>query len=202
VIYQNKPAFLCTGAALKKILKRKTMLCGVVSEQKTIKKLNSNGIYGVEDLIKYKGNIPGVNIKSLKSKVTKKDVKHISNHSWRDRIAHVIRSKGQVTRVKIGDILVTPHRILLNVSWTEKNTMRRKSVSPICILSNQILWLNQTIISDDEDEDEDDNLPPLENFLPQLQIDKQTLSRLTITEQRAVISLLKETNVSHSYFYE
>jgi hypothetical protein len=176
--------------------------CGSVSVQK----LNEYRVYTYADLIAFSGHIPDfkylqkfktIAAKSLSNldvqsrQLTSSQITEISSHSWIDHTCHILRAKGQVTRVKIDRLLITPHRILMNVLWRERGTIRRKSVSPIVLVSTQCLWLTNDIVSDDSDSDTYD---PVETVLPKFLVDTklQILDKLQI---QAICSLVKEVNL-------
>lgn len=166
---------------------------------KTIKKLNLCGIYTYGDLLKYKGLITDVPIVKLQNKA-KAEIcmkKQLSEHSWKNHTAHIIRSKGQVTRVKIDTLIISPHRILLNVLWREKGKTRRKSVSPMSVLCVQAMWTSNDILSDDSDEESCDFL---QSLLPVFSLDPYgfEIKNLKPTEAQALASIIKEINQFHA----
>ena len=173
-----------------------TMLkgCGRISSQK----LNSNGVFTYRQLIAFKGDIPGVNVGALKNtaladlKPTKSTVE-IQNHNWKDRVCHLVREKGQVTRAIIGNLVVGPHRVLLDVKWTARGKRRTKAISPVALLCAQILWLSNDIISDDSDSDSGESL---QSVLPKFLVDTTStvIQNLSRSELVAIHSVVKETN--------
>jgi hypothetical protein len=172
--------------------------CGKISTNK----LNSHGIYTYKDLIGYIGNIPGVNLDVLKTLALDelRNTKEIDAHNWKDRIGHVIRAKGQVTRAVIENLIVGPHRVLLMVRWQSKGKTRRKAVSPVALLCAQILWIANDIISDDSD---DESCEPMDSSLPKFLIDIENskVNELSNSELKAVHSVIKETNQLYNCVY-
>lgn len=149
--------------------------CGRV----TTRKLNNASIYTIRDLLLHEEHLPGVDLGKLKAIARKEcyqlpitntqEIVQIKAHSWYGHVAHVLRSRGQITRAIIGDVLVFPHRVLLSMTWRENRTLRRKSVSPIAVFCTQQLWLTRDIVSDDSGS-EDETCEPLRLCLPRLEI--------------------------------
>ena len=166
--------------------------CGKI----TVQRLNNCNIHTIKDLIQFEGKIKDVPLDKLKQIAKKKTNKKIelSEHSWKGHFAHIVRSKGQITRVQIDTLLIAPHRILLNVVWKEGKNIRRKSVSPSVVLCLQITWLNQVIVSDDSESES--HMPPVTNTLPEFFIgaNYETTKNLDTEQKRALKSLQNEIN--------
>lgn len=173
--------------------------CGKV----TIKKLNLNGIYTYQHMLDFRGDIPGVNILTLQKTAIQevKTTKEISEHNWKDRVGHVIRARGQVTRAIIENLVIGPHLILLNVRWKVNGKILRKAVSPISLLCTQVMWLSSDIISDDSD---DDSCQHMDSILPKFLVDTESsiVQNLTSAEQEAIHSVIKETNQLYNCVYQ
>lgn len=163
--------------------------------KKTLEKFHSIGIHTYGDLISYSGLVLGCDIIKFKE-MAKKELsqkKHITSHSWHNRICHITRKNGGATRVRIKDLVIFPHRILMNVIWIEKKQTKRKSVSPLMLIATQVLWIDENIVSDDSDSD---SCEKLERVLPKLSIDPLgfDIKNLKPSEGQALLSLIKETN--------
>lgn len=159
------------------------------------KLLISRGISTFGKLVAYNGpKINGIDNLCHLKKVVKNHLDgkvELSCHSWLGYTAHITRSKNRVTRVKIGNLLVSKHRILISVTWKERMYIRRKSVSPIALVCIQHLWTTSDIVSDDSG---DDGCDPLEEFLPEFQINFNSpeVTSLNKDTRAALISLFKE----------
>jgi hypothetical protein len=165
--------------------------CGNVTAQK----LKNNQIYTYSDLLAFKGTIPDISVESLKD-IARKQLSQnieIACHSWKSRIVHILRSKGQITRVKVDNLLLSPHRILLNVVWQEKGTSRRKSVSPMSLMCIQSLWLTRDVVSDDSD---GESYEEVKAVLPKFLIDENNLQVKNLDRHGriALNSITKEVN--------
>jgi hypothetical protein len=165
--------------------------CGKVTTQK----LNAHGIYTYQLLLDYKGDIPNINLNHLRmlARTELKNTKEISAHNWKDRVCHVIRAKGHVTRGIIENLVIGPYRVMLNVRWVHKGRIHRRQVSPIGLICAQVLWLSFDIVSDDSDSDSCD---PMESLLPKFLVDTQNpqIESLSHLELQGIQSVVKETN--------
>lgn len=168
----------------------------------TTNKLNAHGIYTYQSLIRFKGDIPNINLKQLQTVAIKElnNSKEIDAHNWKDRVCHVVRAKGHVTRAVIENLVIGPHKVMLSVKWKDKGKTCRKQVTPISLLCTQIMWLSNDIMSDDSDSDSCD---PIEHMLPKFLIDVKNTSVLTLTqfELQGIQSVVKETNQLYNCVY-
>ena len=159
----------------------------------TLAKLNLAHVYTLQDLIDFTGIIQGVNIEKLQT--TAKELtnykKEISCHNWLGENVHILRSKGQVTRVVIGSLIFDAHRMLLSVTWRQNGSTRRTNVSPCMILATQWLWQAGDLVSDDSD---DESVSPVASSLPPFAIDAQhsDAKKLSKSETYALRGLVKE----------
>lgn len=168
----------------------------------TIQKLNANGLYTYQNLLDFEGSVPGINLGTLRKVAVHelKNTKEVSAHNWQDRVGHVIRERGQVTRAVVENLVIGPHRVLLTVAWQSRGKTKRKSISPIAMLCTQILWLSNDVISDDSDED---SCEPMETILPKFLVDVENpvIKSLNPHELRAIHSVVKETNQLYNCIY-
>lgn len=168
--------------------------CGKV----TTAKLNTHGVYTYRDLLGFTGVISGVNIDHLRHLASReigvaRTSVTMDYHSWKGMVGHLIRSKGHVTRVIIGDLVVGPHTVHLNTSWIQGGKIHRKAVSPVSLLCAQIMWLSNDIVSDESDSDSYD---PVETTLPKFLVETENpkIKTLTKPELDAIHSIVRETN--------
>lgn len=189
--------------------------CGI----KTKEKLNNMNIFTCEDLINYKGPLIGIPVTQLKKEIKKsiqkidnnineehiETCKHVSgiennicekriiNHTWQGIILHIIRSKSIVTRVKVGDIVIKPFSIELDVFWTKNKQSYRRTVSPLSLLHTHSMWSYNDIISENSD---DESHEPTSKKLPKFLIheDNNDFSNFHKTELTALHNIVKEVN--------
>ena len=169
---------------------------------KTQAKLNQASIFTLKDLIMYNGFVKGVaNLKKLKEIAQQyiKDTKEFQNHNWYGCISHIIRDGSQVTRVKIKNLVFSPNRILVHVTWREKGSVRRKSVSLSTLVYNEIFWLNNDIVSDDSDDESEDPKNIDTDLLPKFEIDQKIFCQLSASEAQALRFHIKELHQIHNY---
>ena len=161
----------------------------------TCLKLNSHKVYTYQDILDFTGSIPGVNIPGLQRTAREqlKNTIEIIAHNWYNLVCHVVRQKGQIIRAVIGKLIIGPHRITLNVTWTSRGKLRQTSISPVSILCTQILWLSNDIVSDDSG---DESCDPFEQKLPKFLVEPQhaVFQTLSLQQLKAVHSTIKETN--------
>lgn len=110
-----------------------------------------------------------------------------------NQTVHIALSKGTIVRGKVGSIVISPHSVLMNVTWIKMGKTMKKPVSPVVILCTNILWFANDVISDDSDADI--YTYPL-NRLPKLRVhsDNPILKKLNQSELGAIHVMIKETN--------
>lgn len=158
-------------------------------------KFKSNGVNTCSDLINFHGDVPGVDVHKYKSLLKKELRKSIYVHSWRDRVVHIVRSKGHVTRGVVEDLFIDKHQVLLNVRWQHRGKTFRKAVTPVSILCAQVLWFTKDLVSDESSSD-DESSAPVKTRLPKFTLDADhiTIQSLDEAEKKAVHAVVKETN--------
>lgn len=192
-----------------------------LSPQASIKKLPGIGtnyatimfaqnVCTIEQLAKHHAPIPGLNPERLKNfqtlarnVITKYNEKIITleAHSWFNRSIHVIRSNGNLIRATCGSLVFHPNRIMMHVSWPEKNKgVKKKKVSPGFILSIHKDWLVNDVVSD-EDELDKEEVPyePLPQFKLLCSKKDEIYTRLDDTLKEALSSLVMEINAHQTH---
>ena len=130
--------------------------------------------------------VPGV--KKTTEKQLNTGSRAITNHSWKNLTAHVIRTSGKVTRVVIKNILLGPHGTVINAVWSEGGRTRKRSLSPLVLTWVHHLWTHADIVSEESDEE---SVQSTVTALPLLQFDCDSWAPV---EKAAGIGLLNETN--------
>jgi hypothetical protein len=94
------------------------------------------------------------------------------DHSWYKLAGHIARAGGRLKRCLIQELVVLPlYGIVFNVVFWEEKKKKRKKVSAATLLATNLLWIDATIVSDDEDDDCDlgdgtVTLPGMTTLLP------------------------------------
>ena len=159
-----------------------------------LQKLHTNGVHTYAQLIEYTGDIPGIDLGRWKNLATSEleNLIHVS-HNWEGRVVHVVRAKGRVTRGVIEKLTIGPHRVYLNVRWSRRGKIFRKTVTPVALLCAHILWSSKDIVSEDS---EDDSCDPVKTSLPKFLISTEStvVQNLPQTKLCALNFTVKETN--------
>lgn len=162
--------------------------CGKITSQR----LYNQGIHTYSDLLSLKkSDVAGLDLTKLQ-KIAEQQLRankrEISDHSWKNLTAHVIRTDGKVTRVVIKNILIGPHSTVINVVWSEGGCTRKRSLSPLVLTWVHHLWTHADIVSEDSDQE---SARSMEVSLPLLEFAYDSWSP---SERVAAIGLLNETN--------
>ena len=118
--------------------------CGAVSASR----LKAHGVITIGDLLTFTGSVKGVNIPKLKDKAkssTTPDSILLESHTWYGLRAHIAREGGKVHNVVIGDIMVSKHRTLMQVSFIDQASKRFRSISPVCLMYIDFCWMREDI---------------------------------------------------------
>lgn len=167
---------------------------------KTKKKLNDMNIFTCQDLVQYNGPFNGVPITQLQKhaqKIMKNqndfEIYKITNHTWKGIFAHIIEKSNIVKRVQIGDILIKPFSIKLQVFWKENKILHERHICPISILHVHCLWMYNDIISENSD---DDSYETVSKKLPKFLIHEENnnLFQLQKIQLFELHNLAKEVN--------
>ena len=98
-----------------------------------------------------------------------------TQHTWYNMQAHLMRPDGRVVRCVIKHFELIPYASL-RVTFTENSVRRQKRVSPLQLIAVHVFWLQNDIVSDDDDS----SLEPTSRVLPalrhtiRLSMDKKT----------------------------
>lgn len=131
--------------------------------------LNGVGIATINDLIRYEGIPPsGVNLFQLKEIAKKQTKQHevkekpkplnaespfTEKHSWFGMGGHMLTTR-TVKRVQIDKLVISPCGVIVIVQWFENGEWITRSATPVMLYSTFLLWNNNSIVSDDECEDD------------------------------------------------
>lgn len=127
----------------------------------TCQRLNNESIYTIGDLLAYKKEIPGLNLKKihdLAKRSLARDTR-VSNHTWYNSVAHIARN-GRSVRVILGDIVISKFSIGIIAKWHEGGSVAKtRVVSLMHIAAMHRAWLASDIVSDDSDDEDGENVP-------------------------------------------
>ena len=159
---------------------------------KTLKKLHEHNVSTYRDVLAC--NNTSLNLCKFKAYILSVCSPELSCHNWCGMYAHILRSKQQVTRVKIENIIILPHRIVINVTWREKGQIRRKPVNPTSLVCIQMFWLSKDIVSDESDSESYD---PIQTVLPPFVLDKNhpEVKILSESQKKALVSTFRDVNL-------
>ena len=98
------------------------------------------------------------------------------HHTWYNMRAHLMRPNRGVIRCVIKQFELLPYTSL-RVTFTENGVRWQKRVSPLQIIAVHIFWLQNEIVSDDDDS----SIEPTSSVLPALRHTKKiTMNKGTI----------------------
>lgn len=122
----------------------------------TLKRLQNESIHTIKDLLSYKHEIPGLNIKKVKELARRSLTRdtRINKHTWFNHVAHIIRGKNTI-RVLLKDIIIGKHSIGIEVHWYSGSVCKKRVVSLCHIIAVHNAWLSADLVSDDSDTDEE-----------------------------------------------
>ena len=83
------------------------------------------------------------------------------DHSWFEYHSYVILVSGQVTPVKIGSLVMLPHRTVFRVYWTAGKLAKRTLVTPLALLLCWYAWWQSDLLVEEEVLDSPTRLPEL-----------------------------------------
>ena len=112
----------------------------------------------------------------------------ITEHSWNNITAHVLRKNGTIVRATLGSIIYRPNYIGVRVFFRDSGQRKTKLVSPLSLVALQMFWLNRDIVSDDED-DKDELYERHLDILPLLRIGTHALSS---TQHEALMWIISQ----------
>lgn len=178
---------------------------------KTKRKLNDMNIFTCDELMKYDGPFNGIPINQLKSRIKEKmeckniekkperkfEKKIITSHSWKNIVLHIVRSKNKITRVLVGDLVITQHSIQLIVTWRKNRKTYIRKISPLSLLYLHTIWTYNDIISENSTHETCD---PVERSIPKFLIYGETnnFEHFKKSELVEVHNLVKEVNILRS----
>jgi len=93
---------------------------------------------------------------------------NVQGHSWFGKTAHLLRPGRKMLRCTIGEFVLKPCFVGLNVRFQENGTKKNKNVSPLLLLSVNLFWVSNEFGSDEEDDSATRVLRP--EMLPKLRI--------------------------------
>lgn len=111
----------------------------------------------------------------------------IKNHSWFDLVCHDYKDE-KFVRVRIQEILLFKHKVMLKLS--------DGMISPMKAMSIHTLWSLNHIVSDGEEEEEENDQNILFNVIPRLEI--LEIPALSPTSLSILKHCLIETNTLHN----
>ncbi len=102
---------------------------------------------------------------------------------WKDFTAHFTKNK-KVKRCKIGNWNFSPFAIGMDVVFEVDGQTKQKTLSPITLAAYNVMWSLNTVVSDDEDNDNID--VPLGN-LPKIKLSMTDTFFLKDQDQRQAL---------------
>lgn len=137
--------------------------CGKI----TTTKLAMKEIFTVGHLLNTKDDLTDIKgiqnlISTARSKVSttsvKRDSKCIKNHSWYGYSCHYIDKNSRIYRMRICEYIISPSRCVLVLRRFPKGLCIERIATPLSVASTHSLWCQRSIVSDEEDCDEDDGV--------------------------------------------
>jgi len=135
-------------------------------------KLKSLDINTVGDVFRAPNAVKGVDLFNIKlaakkafpnEQVNFHSTWKTNSHSWFDKILHFPRKK-QIIRGVAKALICEDFFIGVEVHFFDRGILKKKQVSVSTLLLTHVMWLEENIVS--EDEDENDNVPILKETLP------------------------------------
>lgn len=120
-------------------------------------------------------------------------MQRLPEHTWREAVVHILRPNSRVLRGRVGHCMVTTEgSVAMEVVFVEHGKVKKKLVSPIALASMQLLWLNNDVVSE-EDEPNTKAIEPLVETLPPLSCLNAAL--MPVNTQEALRWTFAQTNL-------
>ena len=114
----------------------------------------------------------------------------INEHSWYGKNIHIIRPDGRVLRGICAQLVLSNHSIRMVVQFKEKGVNKKKTYSPILLLSMQHFWQCRDIVSETECVDGDPS-----QLLPTLVLSDVALQLINIEQQKAIHWMIRQLSL-------